>query len=138
MKISKKISEFLAKAKLTDAYWIEKAKLDFSTALERHRRLADMSYTDVARAINTSPAYITKVFRGDSNLTIETMVKLARATGAHLHIDLNDQQIAPQRWAKLAKWNVIPFPAGQQAKPHYVAAPAIDFDAAPANGTYGA
>jgi transcriptional regulator with XRE-family HTH domain len=34
--------------------------------------------------MGTSAAYISKVFRGDNNLTIESMVKLARATGGQL------------------------------------------------------
>jgi hypothetical protein len=38
--------------------------------------------------MDVSPAYITKIFRGDVNFTIETMVKLARRVGARLHLHL--------------------------------------------------
>jgi len=52
--------------------------------LEQQRRAAGLSYADLAKKMGTSAAYISKVFRGDTNLTIESMVKLARATGGQL------------------------------------------------------
>ena len=53
-------------------------------ALEQQRRAAGLSYADLAKKMGTSAAYISKVFRGETNLTIESMVKLARATGGQL------------------------------------------------------
>ena len=100
MKMSKTLQNFLEKSKKTDSYWVEKAKLDFSLSLEKRRVLGKMSYAAIAKKIGTSAAYITKIFRGDSNLTIETMVKLARATGGELDIQLVDS--APE----IARWNV--------------------------------
>ena len=88
MKMIDSIKKLLESAKLTDSYWIEKAKLDFSVALENRRRANGLSYKDVAIKIGTSQPYVTKVFRGDANLTIETMVKLARATGGQLELHI--------------------------------------------------
>ena len=50
----------------------------------------NLSYADLAEKIGTSAAYITKVFRGDANFTIESMAKLSRATGGKLHIRIID------------------------------------------------
>lgn len=86
MKVSKKIAAFLDHSKSADSYWVEEAKLNFSTSLETQRRSANLTYAAIAKKIGSSAAYITKVFRGDSNLTIETMVKLARSTGCKLEI----------------------------------------------------
>ncbi|WP_295851976.1 helix-turn-helix transcriptional regulator [uncultured Xylophilus sp.] len=94
MKMLKSIKRFIEEAKLTDGYWVEKAKLDFSTALEQRRRASGMSYKDVADKIGVSQPYVSKVFRGDSNVTIESMVKLARATGSQLDIRLIDTSVA--------------------------------------------
>ena len=98
MKLSKALQKFVDSAKTRDSYWIENAKLDFALALEKQRRLAGMSYAAIAEKLGTSAAYITKVFRGDANLTIETMVKLSRATGAKLSINLIDEKIDAKSW----------------------------------------
>lgn len=86
MRISKTLKSFLQDVVKDDAYWVERAKLEFATGIEKQRRRAGLSYKDVAERIHASAAYISKVFRGDSNLTIESMVKLARASGGCLEV----------------------------------------------------
>lgn len=98
MKLSKSLKAFLDEVRKTDSYWAEQAKLEFSNALEQQRRAAKMTYAGIAEKIGTSAAYITKVFRGDSNVTIETMVKLARSTGGQLDIRIVDSAAAVNRW----------------------------------------
>lgn len=98
MGLSKALQKFSELAKGKDAYWIEQAKLDFSMALEHQRRAAGMTYVAIAKKIGTSAAYITKVFRGDANLTIESMVKLARSTGGRVHIQIVDEHVDAKRW----------------------------------------
>lgn len=99
MKTSKAIAALLAKAKEGDSYWVEGAKLEFSIALERSRQRAGVSYKALAENLGTSPAYISKVFRGDANLTIESMVKLARAAGGQLQIAIVERKADASRWA---------------------------------------
>ncbi|MNK90269.1 helix-turn-helix protein [compost metagenome] len=98
MKLGKAFQALVDSAKDSDDYWIEKAKLDFSVALEKQRVGAKMTYASVAKALGTSAAYITKVFRGDSNVTIESMVKLARATGGRVEITVVSQNAEPICW----------------------------------------
>jgi len=106
MAINKKLAAYLAERKKTDAYWVESAKLDFAMALEKQTRLAGLSYAMLAKKIGTSAAYISKVFRGDTNMTIETMVKLTHATGARLNIEIMNESVATQRWDN----KILPFP----------------------------
>lgn len=94
IKTSKTLKSFIEKARETDSYWVERAKLDFSLDLERQRKSAKLTYAAIAKRIGTSAAYITKIFRGDSNVTIETMVKLARSTGGRLDIQIVDSATA--------------------------------------------
>ena len=101
MKLSKAIKKFVDRAKENDSYWVERTKLDFSLSLEKQRRIIGMSYADVARKINSSAAYVTKIFRGDVNMTIESMVKLARATGGQLHIQIIDEKASARIWDKI-------------------------------------
>lgn len=88
MKLSESLQNFKEEAQKEDRYWVEKAKLDFAMALEKQRKAKNLQYVAIAKKLNTTAAYISKVFRGDSNLTIESMVKLARATGGRIDINI--------------------------------------------------
>lgn len=117
MKISRSIRAFLEESKTTDSYWVEQAKLDFAMSLEKQRRIKEMTRSAIAEKISTSAAYITKVLRGDSNVTIETMVKLARATGGELNIQIVNAAIAPRQWdiASIAQKKAAPQTTSQSA-----------------------
>lgn len=106
MAINKKLASYLAARKKTDAYWVESAKLDFAMKLEKQIRLAGLNYSTLAQKLGTSAAYISKVFRGDTNMTIESMVKLSRSTGARLNIEILNETAVAQRWDN----KVVPFP----------------------------
>lgn len=98
MKLSKALKSFEEEAQKSDLYWIEKAKLDFSLDLEKQRQAVKLSYSGLAKKIGTSAAYITKIFRGDSNVTLESMVKLARATGGELDIQIINKAAQTTQW----------------------------------------
>lgn len=80
------LDKIIERDKQSDSYWVEEAKLDFAFSLEDQRRRSGLTYSAIARHLDVTKAYISKVFRGDANLTIESMVKLARATGGRLTI----------------------------------------------------
>lgn len=93
-------------------YWAEHTKLDFAYALDRMLNQRGMTRTAMATALNSSPAYITKVMRGDANLTIETMAKLALSIGGRVHVHISDADNRV-RWieslaAKIQHKNVDP------------------------------
>ena len=98
MALSKALREFTDQSKKSDGYWIERVKLDFSLGLERQRKIAGLTYSAIAKKIGTSAAYISKIFRGDANMTIVSMVKLARATGGQLRIDIVDATDTNKVW----------------------------------------
>lgn len=89
----------------SEAYWFESAKLEFVRILNQRARRMGMKNKDLAAQIDSSPAYISKVMRGDENLTIESMVKLVRATGGHLHFHITeiDERVA---WFGVARKKV--------------------------------
>jgi transcriptional regulator with XRE-family HTH domain len=91
MKLSQSLHNFKEETQKLDTYWVEKAKLDFAKALEQRRKYNQTQYSVIANKLSTSAAYISKVFRGDTNLTIESMVKLARATGGRIEINIVDE-----------------------------------------------
>lgn len=73
--------------------------------MEKQRKGAGLTYAALAKKIGTSAAYITKVFRGDSNLTIESMVKLARASGGRLNIEVVYGKSQVRRWESMTKYD---------------------------------
>lgn len=98
MKISKSLKAFIEESSKSDSYWVESAKIKFAVDLETQLRKAKMSYAALAQKLGTSASYITKVFRGDANMTIESMVKLARATGGQLDIRIVESVSATAKW----------------------------------------
>lgn len=79
-------AEIFREARKADAYWVEKAILEFTSDIFTEMKRQGKTYSDLARLLDTSPAYITKVFRGNANFTIQSMVKISRALGCRLHI----------------------------------------------------
>lgn len=61
-------------------------KLDFAVKIEK--ALADSGVTkkELAEKMNKSPAWISKILRGDANLTIETMCEITKALDYNIHI----------------------------------------------------
>lgn len=75
----------------------DEIKLDFALAVERALNDSGVSRAELSRRVGSSSAWITKVLRGDANLTIETMQKIAAAMGQNVHIHLA-RKAAKVRW----------------------------------------
>ncbi|WP_341674979.1 helix-turn-helix transcriptional regulator [Niveibacterium sp. SC-1] len=69
----------LRAAKESDSYWVEHAKHDFAFALNELMNQRGVSQVELAERLAVSPAAVSRALRGDANLTIETIVKFARA-----------------------------------------------------------
>lgn len=89
----------------SEEFQIELAILEFTSQLNRLMQEQKINKVELAKRLGTSPAYITKVFRGDANFTLRSMVKLARTVGGRLVPSLT---VDPPPVATMS--NVIPFP----------------------------
>jgi len=80
----------------------EEAKIGFAVCVERRLRQNGASKADLARKLGKSQAYVTKVLRGDANLTIKTMVELAHAVNSvlHLHVAPCESEV---RWFEIVR-----------------------------------
>lgn len=85
------------RATARNEYWIARAKLNFNEELARLMAAEDVSRAELARRLATSPAYVTKILRGDANFTLSSMVRIARALGAELRVHLAAES-ASTRW----------------------------------------
>jgi transcriptional regulator with XRE-family HTH domain len=74
-----------------DTYWTECAIIEFTEELCRCMETQGITRADLARRMDVSPAFITKILRGNCNFTLETMTKLSRAVGSELRIHLEPQ-----------------------------------------------
>lgn len=97
----KSFKTLIETSKQRNSFWFETAKLDFSVELNRMFKRCGMTQAELANRIDSSPAYITKIFRGDTNFTIETMVKLARAVDGELQIQITPKNIKTQWFNEL-------------------------------------
>jgi len=102
----KSFKKLLNNAKEQDSYWVERAKINYSIAFNRFFEKKGITQSELAKNIGTSSAYITKVFRGDTNFTIETMVKLARSVDGELHIDIVTPK-EKEEWNKIISRNKL-------------------------------
>ena len=79
-------ANIFAQAEKDPGFWLEDFRLEFMEELAREMKHLNVSRTELARRVGVSPAYITKILRGDSNFTLQSMVKLAFALGSKLCI----------------------------------------------------
>ena len=84
-------------ARETHAYRAEGASIRFTEDLVARMKADGLTRSALAEKIGASPAYVTKILRGDTNFTLDSMVKIASALGCDLTIGLLPQVSAVRR-----------------------------------------
>ncbi len=100
----KDFTALIRQAEQDTDYWIESAKLDFIIELNRLLQTKKINHADLAKLINCTPAYISKVMGGNTNFTIETMVRLVRAVGGELSISIEPKETRQENY-RLRKYS---------------------------------
>jgi transcriptional regulator with XRE-family HTH domain len=85
-------------------YWVEYLKLVFSEDVGRLMDDQDVSQAELARKLDVSRAYITRLFRGTFNPTLETLAKVALALNARVAVHLHPMQTTAC-WSDLPVWS---------------------------------
>ena len=75
-------------AEKSPAYRVERAVLDFTEDIVARMDREGVSRVELARRIGCSPAYVTKILRGTTNFTLESMVRVATALGCEFRTHL--------------------------------------------------
>jgi transcriptional regulator with XRE-family HTH domain len=99
----KSFKDIWAEMENDDVFLTEKNILDFTSKLYRLMGQQGVSKTQLAERLGTSPAYVTKIFRGNANFTLASMTKLVRALDAKLDIQIVPKEEHVQQWFKLLK-----------------------------------
>lgn len=101
--------ELYERAESQEEYWAAHAALEFTEEVARRLEEEGVSRAELARRMGTSPAYVTKILRGDVNFTLATMSKLARSLGGRLEV-----RLAPAAAEATAR-SAAPAPAGRRS-----------------------
>ncbi|MDW7709792.1 MAG: helix-turn-helix domain-containing protein [Deferrisomatales bacterium] len=109
---TKSFREIFNEARQGDAYWEERAVLDFTEEIYERMEALGLTKSELAERLGTSPAYVTKILGGEANFTLRTMARLAHALGAGLSVQMSPvgAQRSPrdQAGAMDTPWRVTP------------------------------
>jgi DNA-binding XRE family transcriptional regulator len=81
-------SELFKEAERHDDYWVAGCDPGVHGRRGAGDERQGMTRAELARRLGATPAYVTKILRGSANFTLDTMVRLARALDAELHVPL--------------------------------------------------
>jgi transcriptional regulator with XRE-family HTH domain len=95
------------KAEERETYLSASIVLEFTEGLYMLMEDNNISRKELANRIGTSPAYITKVLRGNVNFTVDSMVKLAKAVGGTVQVHVGQEQV---HWRGVVKKKKEPIP----------------------------
>lgn len=100
-------------ARQTDAYRAEGASIRFTEDLVARMKTSGLTRSALAEKIGSSPAYITKILRGDTNFTLDSMVKIANALDCELTMGLQPLASAAtaQRRSPVSYRDTAPLPS---------------------------
>jgi transcriptional regulator with XRE-family HTH domain len=120
--MSKSFNNLLEEAKTHIEFWLQEAIVDFTEEVTRKMEEEGLTRAKLSEKIGVNPAYITKILRGNTNFTLETMVKVARALNSRVRIHLQREDCQSE-WMEFLKaeplasdpkiiypeWNDAPF-----------------------------
>jgi len=112
---NKSFKKLIEDAKKRDTFWTATLILEFTEGLQNLMGKSGISRIELAKRLGVSPAYVTKVMRGNVNFTVDSMVKLANAVGGRVHV-----HVAPEshqvRWFDVIEKNPRRTPVWEQDK----------------------
>ena len=78
-------------------YLTEEAILDFTEKLVAKMQELKVSRTELAKRLDVSKAFVTKLLNGNPNMTIKTMVSISNVLGCKLNLDIYSKKNRPSR-----------------------------------------
>ena len=94
-----KYRELVSSVRSSLGYWKSFSILQFTTSFARIMQLEKVSGRKLATRLGLSAAQVSKVLRGNENVTVETMAKFAAALDAAVHIHVAKRGVSV-RWVE--------------------------------------
>jgi transcriptional regulator with XRE-family HTH domain len=90
-------------------YWVEEMRFAFSDEVGRMMEERGVTRAELARRLNSSPAYVTRLFHAMFNPTLLTLAKVAVALDARVALHLSPADALRTEWLDL----IAPAPTAQ-------------------------
>lgn len=85
--------ELMARLQATSRGEIAHLSAVFLAQIYDQMLVQDISSAVMAQRLGCARSYVTRLFRGSTNLSVQTMVKLAHAVDGSVQIDLRTRQV---------------------------------------------
>jgi|SRR5579859_2918705 len=102
---AKRFARIFEKARKRIDYFVEGAIIEFTESVVQRMEDLAISKTDLSERLRCKPSYITKVLRGGTNFTLESMVKIAVALDCELGVRLIPKS-CETRWSEVFTGNI--------------------------------
>ena len=99
---AKTFRQLFEHAEREPAYWAELAILEVAEEVHGAMESAGVSRAELARRLGTSPAYVTKILRGNANFTLDSLARLAFALGGEFRFHIAPRGMTT-RWTDVAR-----------------------------------
>ena len=86
--VTERFSDLLQRAELSDAFQIDRLKVEISERIYNAMNQQGVSNAELARRLGKSRAYVTKLLRGTTNFTLESLVRIGRALSCEVEFEL--------------------------------------------------
>ena len=101
----KNFAQVVEKARKHDEYWLAGVMIEFTEMVCKFMEEQKMTRTDLAKKLDVSSAYITKLLRGNANVTLKTMVRLAKVFNKEIKIEFQNIEMASNKLSILVNDN---------------------------------
>lgn len=90
MKIGSTFAPLFKQAKESDTYWVEKASLEFTERVLKEMKSKGITQSVIAEKLGISAPSLSNHLRTDGhNITLSTMIRIARVVGLNIEIQFN-------------------------------------------------
>ena len=85
---ARRFADLLQKAEQSDTFQIDNLKVEISEQIYQAMNQQGISNADLARRLGKSRAYVTKLLRGTTNFTLESLVRIGWALSCEVELEL--------------------------------------------------
>ncbi len=114
-----KFSTWIEELKASGEYYSESIRIEVAESIYELMEKQGVTKAELARRLNTSRGYITKLLQGNKNLTLDSICKVAHALGCKIN---NIEFVPLEASTKLENYEFMMAEAAKQpiVKPAYV------------------
>lgn len=105
-----KYSAFLNRSRNSFESRLARVQNHFALRIESLMKEKGFKQKDLANSIGAKPAYISRILRGDTNVSTKTIVKLADALNAEVHLNLMPRNCNTVHWGGMDRKAKQPHP----------------------------